>query len=105
VLPSGEVILLSVIALICFLVFLGLIITVLTGLWEKPTRAFIKIYGKAELEEDYKTAASFNNILSIGKRFIWHFKFPKSELINMQKCNLDLSEKQELEGGNTPGIS
>lgn len=99
VLPSGEVILLSVIALICFLVFLGLIITVLTGLWEKPTRAFIKIYGKAELEEDYKTAASFNNILSIGKRFIWHFKFPKSELINMQNVIWIYPRSRRLEGG------
>ena len=97
--PSAQIVILSIISLVLLLVFAAIIITVVTGLWEKPLREFAAKYGKAELETDYKAATQYKNNLSIGHKFIWYFKGLKSGLIDIEKILWVYPRSRRLEGG------
>jgi hypothetical protein len=99
IMPRQTVIILSLIALAFLLAALVLLVSLFLGLWERPLRRYIKLYGKSSLINDYNTGTDFKKTLHIGSSFIWWFKGLFAYITDIPAVIWAYPRSRRLEGG------
>ena len=96
---AGTVTLLTVLALALVLLALLLGVSVLLGLWEKPTKAAIREYGLKRLAGDYDLAGIAGDSLRIGNDFLWVFGPLFTHIYEIREVVWLYPRSRRLEGG------
>ncbi len=97
--PKAKTIMLTILALLLLAAALGLLISLVLGLWEKPLRRCLKRAGRRELLEDYKGGVDFTGALRIGGSHIWWFKGLITQIEDIDGVIWAYPRSRRLEGG------